>query len=197
MSSGSSRFERAVEPTRSQNMTVSWRRSASSRGTGAAEIGNIATALSPGWAIARSILRRCPSKTPRSLRSWSVRSRRTERSIPFSAKSWAYSDKPSDANHSAMLSTAYLLKAAVSCNGRKNICSALLDNQRGGRLQPEVVDSIRCAVRLTYDLFRFLTAPEPDCEIVACPWIRVQTCVSDLPAEAEARDVCYLTGTVL
>src|ERR1700737_635198 len=116
-----------------------------------------------------------------------------------------------------MLPTAYLLKAAASCNGRKNICSALVDNQRGGRVQPKVVDSSRCAVRLTYDLFRFLTARELDCEIVACPWIRVQTCVSDLPAKAEARDVragsqvrvrlgarpCpsakvrYLTGTVL
>ena len=33
-SSGSSRADRAVEPTRSQNITVSWRRSASSRGFG-------------------------------------------------------------------------------------------------------------------------------------------------------------------
>ena len=35
----------------------------------AAATGDIATALSPSWAIARSILRRCPSKTPSSLRS--------------------------------------------------------------------------------------------------------------------------------
>src|SRR5215468_4981289 len=32
MSSGSRRAERAVEPTRSQNMTVSWRRSAEAEG---------------------------------------------------------------------------------------------------------------------------------------------------------------------
>ena len=35
-SSGSSRAESAVEPTRSQNITVSWRRSAVSSGRGAA-----------------------------------------------------------------------------------------------------------------------------------------------------------------
>ena len=35
-SSGSSRAESAVEPTRSQNMTVSWRRSAVSSGRGTA-----------------------------------------------------------------------------------------------------------------------------------------------------------------
>jgi integrase len=33
ISSGSSRADSAVEPTRSQNMTVSWRRSAPSRGS--------------------------------------------------------------------------------------------------------------------------------------------------------------------
>src|SRR5262245_55774108 len=51
--------------------------------------------------MARSILRRCPSKTPRSFRSCSVRSRTTERSMAFSVKRWAYSLRPIDASHSA------------------------------------------------------------------------------------------------
>src|SRR5262249_36878872 len=52
--------------------------------------------------IARRILRRCPSRTPRSLRSCSVRSRMTERSMALSANRWAYSLRPIDANHSVM-----------------------------------------------------------------------------------------------
>ena len=53
-------------------------------------------------AIARNILRRCPRKTPRSLRSCSVKSGTTERSMAFSAKHWAYSLSPSEASHSAI-----------------------------------------------------------------------------------------------
>src|SRR5262249_22799087 len=45
-------------------------------------------------AIARSSFRRWPSKTPMSLRSCSVRSGRTLKSMPFSAKRCVYSDKP-------------------------------------------------------------------------------------------------------
>src|SRR4051812_37399341 len=83
-------------------MTVSWRRSASVRGTdlGAGSGGmRMGACSSP---IARSILRRCPSRTPRSLRSCSVRSETTERSMAFSEKRWAYSPKPIEANHSAI-----------------------------------------------------------------------------------------------
>ena len=43
---------------------------------------------------------RVASRTPRSLRSCSVRSRMTERSMALSAKCWAYSDKPSFSSHS-------------------------------------------------------------------------------------------------
>ena len=46
--------------------------------------------------------RRCPSKTPIFSRSWSVKYWRTETSIPFSAKRWAYSDMPSVASQSAI-----------------------------------------------------------------------------------------------
>ena len=103
-SSGSMRAESAVEPTKSANITVTWRRSASCRGLnsgpgtswGAAEA---APASSP---IARSNLRRSPrSTTPSSsLRSSSVRSRRVEKSIRCSAKRSAYSGNPSEASHS-------------------------------------------------------------------------------------------------
>src|SRR5262249_36186473 len=63
---------------------------------------------SPSRAMARSILRRCPSSTPSSFRSWSVRSRRIEKSMAFSAKRWAYSPRPIDSSHSAVLVMALL-----------------------------------------------------------------------------------------
>src|SRR6266852_3605008 len=53
-------------------------------------------------AIARSNLRRCPSKTPSFSRSWSVRSGRTLRSIPFSLKRRAYCPRPSFSSQSAI-----------------------------------------------------------------------------------------------
>src|SRR5271163_2551083 len=60
MSSGSSRAESAVEPTRSQNMTVSWRRSAAS--TDAVGSGAGAALEGPAsCAAAARIFRRCPT----------------------------------------------------------------------------------------------------------------------------------------
>src|SRR5262249_45915304 len=102
MSSGSSRADRAVEPTRSQIITVRCRRSGSSPKAGSLAVSVGAGATPSSSAIARRILRRCPSRTPRSLRSCSVRSRMTERSMPLSANRWAYSLRPIDASHSAM-----------------------------------------------------------------------------------------------
>ena len=83
-SSGSMRADSAVEPTRSENITVTWRRSAVGStateidgGIAAVKIGagltsgvadGAASAL-PNAAIARNIFRRCPSETPSSLRS--------------------------------------------------------------------------------------------------------------------------------
>ena len=78
------RAESAVDPTRSENITVTWRRSARSSGCGlgaldviAASIdGALGLASSRSAAIASSSLRRCPSAvTPSSFRSSSVRSR--------------------------------------------------------------------------------------------------------------------------
>src|SRR5262249_28956898 len=108
ISSGSKRVDSAVEPTRSQNITVRWRRSASSRDPVFGSVAESAGEASPSPAMARSILRRCPSSTPSSFRSWSVRSRRIEKSMAFSAKRWAYSRRPIDSSHSAVLVMALL-----------------------------------------------------------------------------------------
>ncbi len=76
-SSGSSRAESAVEPTRSQNITVSCRRSASA-GAGASRDAAVTAAAgtaAPSAAIASSSRRRCPTEvTPRSFRSSAVSS---------------------------------------------------------------------------------------------------------------------------
>jgi hypothetical protein len=104
MSSGSRRADSAVEPTRSANITVSWRRSAASWGFGSVDGGSavaLATALLRS-AIAASIFHRCPSKTPSAARSASVKCRRTETSIPFSSKRWVYWPRPRLPSHSAI-----------------------------------------------------------------------------------------------
>src|SRR5271170_4199316 len=87
---GSMRAESAVEPTRSENITVIWRRSAASF----AEPSIVAGA--PAWgawtfasirsaAMAASSLRRCPTMpTPRSFKSSAVRFGRTVASISLS-----------------------------------------------------------------------------------------------------------------
>jgi hypothetical protein len=87
-------------------MTVSWRRSASSRligsvSTGAEGAGTASEALSKSR-IARSILRRRPSETPKSFKSWSVNSGRMPASMSLSAKRWVYSEMPSSVSHSAI-----------------------------------------------------------------------------------------------
>ena len=107
-SSGSIETESAVEPTRSANITVTWRRSASSRGfdSGVPVSWGVAEVVRASSAIARNILRRSPSRTPRSLRSWSVRSDRIGRSIRFSIKASVYSDNPSEVSHSLIAGIA-------------------------------------------------------------------------------------------
>ena len=75
----------AVKPTRSQNITVNWRRSAP-RLAGSACVA-APTAASPASSrIARSIFSLCPSGIPRSLRCCSVSSVRTSASISLSRK---------------------------------------------------------------------------------------------------------------
>ena len=86
-SSGSMRAESAVEPTRSENITVTWRRSAVSWGFGSVNAGCGDTGAAPASsAIAANILRRCPSDMPIFSRSVSVKWRSTETSMSLSAK---------------------------------------------------------------------------------------------------------------
>ena len=62
-SSGSMRAESEVEPTRSENITVTWRRSALSWAFGSIDAGCGDVGTAPiSSAIARNIFRRCPTK---------------------------------------------------------------------------------------------------------------------------------------
>jgi hypothetical protein len=108
--------ESAVEPTRSENITVTWRRSAVSFGAAsgaAADAGRSVTA-GAGAAVsslnARIIFRRCPIETPRRSKSVSVSSLRTPKSMSFSVKRWAYSDMPSFWSQSAICCIAVTLR---------------------------------------------------------------------------------------
>src|SRR6185437_9482356 len=102
MSSGSRRADIAVDPARSQNSTVSWRRSAAAWGEWPvpAAAGTI-MAGADSSAIAASILRRCPtSVTPRSLRSSAVRLRTISPSISLSRKVASYCPRSMFRSHS-------------------------------------------------------------------------------------------------
>src|SRR5271167_4676773 len=103
-SSGSNRVESAVEPTRSQNITVSCRRSAvwaTAAGTGAAS-----TSLRNA-AIAASSFRRWPTRlTPRSLRSSAVSSGNTAASIALPRKASSYCCMPRLWSQAAMSTLA-------------------------------------------------------------------------------------------
>ena len=93
------RAESAVEPTKSENITVTWRRSARSSGCalGALDVvaastdGVLPLASARRAAMASSSLRRCPSAvTPSSFRSSAVRLGRTVSSISFSRNAASY-----------------------------------------------------------------------------------------------------------
>src|SRR5262249_48711726 len=80
-----------------------WLRSAASWVFASVNVGCGEVGAAPvSSAIARSIFRRCPSETPSSLTSSSVRSRRTEVSMSLSTKRSAYSDTPSALSQSAI-----------------------------------------------------------------------------------------------
>jgi hypothetical protein len=101
-SSGSVRAASAVEPTRSENITVICRRSAVPWGlcsTAAERAAAVVTGTSSPRAA--SMIRRCPSRTPMSLRFWSVRWGSAAMLIPFSAKHSAYCPRPSLSSQSA------------------------------------------------------------------------------------------------
>ena len=96
------RAESAVDPTRSEKITVTWRCSARSSGTlGELDVvavsteGALALALSRSAAIAASSLRRCPSAvTPSCFRCSSVKLGRTVSSISFSRNAASYFPRP-------------------------------------------------------------------------------------------------------
>jgi hypothetical protein len=97
------RAESAVEPTRSDNITVTWRRSARTSGDTLVALDVVATSAEGGLlpasarraAIASSSLRRCPrAPTPSSFRSSAVRLGRTVSSISFLRKAASYFPRP-------------------------------------------------------------------------------------------------------
>src|SRR5271157_3543039 len=92
MSSGSSRFERAVEPTRSQNITVNCRRSAASVDEGLDErlAGFVTVSVAQRLAIALRRRLRSPRVTPSFSRSSPVRSSRTSAPIELSRNAASY-----------------------------------------------------------------------------------------------------------
>jgi hypothetical protein len=97
------RAERAVEPTKSENITVTWRRSARSSGCALGVLDVVAGSTEgalprvsvPRAAMASSRIRRCPSAaTPSSLRSSAVRLGRTRSLISFSRNAASYCPRP-------------------------------------------------------------------------------------------------------
>jgi hypothetical protein len=102
---GSKRIDSGVDPTRSQNITVSWRRSASAGAVpplGAMDGVGSGGAAARRAAIASSSRRRSPTKvTPRSFRSSAVRLGSTSASILFSRKACSYCSSRRLRSHSA------------------------------------------------------------------------------------------------
>src|SRR5580704_11120107 len=110
-SSGSMRAERAVEPTKSENITVTWRRSARASGAALGALDAVATSAEAALplasarraAIASRSLRRCPNAaTPSSFRSSAVRPGRTVSSISFSRNAASYFPRPRPRSQTTM-----------------------------------------------------------------------------------------------
>jgi hypothetical protein len=97
------RADSAVEPTKSENMTVTWRRSARSSGEALGGLEAITTSAEDALplpsprsaAMASSSFTRCPSAvTPSCFRCSSVRLGRTVSSISFSRNAASYFPRP-------------------------------------------------------------------------------------------------------
>jgi hypothetical protein len=106
---GSIPVESAVDPTRSQNITVSWRRSAwVGAGAGGGTDKGVAVragagAAAPSAAMAERSLRRWPTEvTPMLIRSSAVSSGRTSPSTSLSWNPGTYCSSPSPRSHAAM-----------------------------------------------------------------------------------------------
>ena len=114
-SSGSMRAESAVEPTKSENITVTWRRSARSSGcalgvldvVAASTDGALPLASLRRAAMASSSFSRCPTAaTPSSFRFSCVRLGRTVSSMSFSRKAASYFPRPRLRSQTTMSMTA-------------------------------------------------------------------------------------------
>ena len=97
------RADSAVEPTKSENITVTWRRSARSSGcafgevdvVAASTVGALPLASLRSAAMASSSFTRCPIEaTPSSFRVSCVRPGRTVSSISFSRNAASYLSRP-------------------------------------------------------------------------------------------------------
>ena len=115
------RADSAVEPTKSENITVTWRRSARSSGCalGALDVvaasteGVLPLASLRRAAMASSSFTRCPSDvTPSSFRSSAVRFGRTVSSISFSRNAASYFPRPRLRSQTTMSMTSNLRAAA-------------------------------------------------------------------------------------
>ena len=116
-SSGSKRAESAVEPTRSQNITVTCRRSATSRGFGSVVVvGPAGAGAAPASsADGREHFSPVPEQDTDFLESPDQSDGGvTATSIAFSAKRSAYSDMPRFSSHSAISRNAILPRRSSS-----------------------------------------------------------------------------------
>ena len=130
-SSGSMRAERAVEPTRSENITVTWRRSARSSGEALGALDPVATSAAGALplasalrtAIASRSLRRCPSAaTPSSFRSSAVRLGRTVSSISLSRNAASYFPRPRPRSQTTTsMERPQSAVAHIICRGSKGV----------------------------------------------------------------------------
>src|SRR5262249_32584214 len=115
------RAERAVEPTRSENITVTWRRSAMSGWTGEGDLAaNICSAPSVAMALSRRL--RCPNGTPTFSRSGWVSSDRTSASISFSRNTASYFSRPRLRSQLATSMTALRLSLEAHHRPGKGPC---------------------------------------------------------------------------
>jgi hypothetical protein len=115
MSSGSRRAERAVEPARSENSTVSCLRSASACGEGPGSSEAAPAGDTGGIVVCAAKTRlRSPSVKPSSRRSASVSDASTSRSMPFSRNVASSRDRPTRASHSWIVTETPLQRTAIS-----------------------------------------------------------------------------------
>ena len=133
------RAESAVEPTKSENITVTWRRSARSSGGvfGALDVvvaspdGVLPLASLGSAAMASSSFTRCPSDvTPSSFRFSCVRLGRTVSSMSFSRNAASYFPRPKLRSQTTMSMTGVPQLSARCKYFRRTVGSVVVDALR-------------------------------------------------------------------